>query len=220
MTASLNNSPRGFNVNLTNLNDSVPIFGSGSIRAESPVCTTASVERRSFSVPSGVRVSDCPRISDRRTFRHSPKKPVRLMRDTDAPASVSSTSRPTTERPTRYAVRMPIDGDVDSIEAAVEKLLACDSNDLRRARRHHRRALSALENGSYDTLSDRKRSELVRRLRVDLEALDRAIHRGGSPSSDDRSERHSTPSAGASTSVSRESGPTSTGSGWSLPIWR
>lgn len=220
MTSSLNNSPRGFNVNLTNLNDSVPIFGSGSKRAELPVCTTASVERRSFSATSCVRVSDCVRVSERRTFRHSPKKPVRLMRDTDAPASVSSSAPPTTGRPARYAVRMPIDGDVDSLEAAVEKLLVCDSNELRRARRHHRRALSALENGSYDTLSAHKRSELVRRLRADLEALDRAIHRAGSASSDDRSDRHSTPAAGASTSGSQESGPTSTGSGWSLPIWR
>ena len=140
------------------------------------------------------------------------------MRDTDAPASGSSSTRPTADRPVRYAVQMPIEGSIDSIEAAVEKLLACDISELRRARRHHRRALSALENGSYDTLSDPKRSELVRRLRSDLEALDRAINRAGSSSVPGRSTTASSPSTGSASGdgSGRETG----GSGWSLPIWR
>lgn len=143
------------------------------------------------------------------------------MRDTDAPASVSSSPRPTADRPVRYAVQMPIEGSIDSIEAAVEKLLACDISELRRARRHHRRALSALENGSYDTLSDPKRSELVRRLRSDLEALDRAINRAGSssaPSAPGRSTAASSPSTGSASGDG--SGRETDGSGWSLPIWR
>jgi hypothetical protein len=143
------------------------------------------------------------------------------MRDTDAPASVSSSTRPTADRPVRYAVQMPIEGSTDSIEAAVEKLLACDISELRRARRHHRRALSALENGSYDTLSDPKRSELVRRLRSDLEALDRAINRTGSssaPSAPGRSTAASSPSTGSASGDG--SGREADGSGWSLPIWR
>jgi hypothetical protein len=143
------------------------------------------------------------------------------MRDTDTPASVSSSTRPTADRPVRYAVQMPIEGSIDSIEAAVEKLLACDMSELRRARRHHRRALSALENGSYDTLSDPKRSELVRRLRIDLEALDRAIHQAGASSASSAPESPDAPSSPSIGPASGDgSGREAGRSGWSLPVWR
>jgi hypothetical protein len=86
------------------------------------------------------------------------------------------------DNPLRYAVRMPIDrdGSVDSLDDAVHALRQCDPAELRRARRHHRRALSALERGSYEALGDDTRAQLVNRLRTDLEALDRALH--GDPS--------------------------------------
>ena len=94
------------------------------------------------------------------------------MRNSKSQASMSSSG----SEAVRYTVHMPIDGPVDSIDDAVHQLLQCDPSDLRRARRHHRRALSALERGSYETLADDTRTRLVDRLRTDLEALDRALN--------------------------------------------
>lgn len=49
--------------------------------------------------------------------------------------------------------------------------------DLARARRHHRRALKALEAGGFDALEAGTRQQLIRRLRADLDALDEALNR-------------------------------------------
>lgn len=104
-----------------------------------------------------------------------------------------SPSSRSSDRPFSYTVRIPIDDSVDSMADAVQQLKTCNPQDLRRARRHHRRALAALEDGSYETLADDTRSQLVTRLRTDLEALDRALNQldasgpstGGRNSSED-----------------------------------
>lgn len=108
-------------------------------------------------------------------------------------SSSSDRSQPEADAPprpgdSRYAVRMPIDGDVDTVEEAVSELRKCDPSDLRRARRHHRRALKALENGLYGAINEETRNQLVGRLRSDLEALNQALHQGplsGRESADD-----------------------------------
>ncbi len=144
------------------------------------------------------------------------------MHDSDAFASASSSfSSSAAGRSLRYAVRMPIDGSADSVDAAVEKLLSCDRQELRRARRHHRRALAALENGSYETLSDSTRTDLIERLRRDLEALDRALHQSQSAARSPGREHRDPECASASESSADESpgGRAETGSGWELPFW-
>ena len=98
----------------------------------------------------------------------------------DASSRFLPSSR-SSDRPFSYTVRMPIDDAVDSMADAVQQLKTRNPQDLRRARRHHRRALAALENGSYETLADDTRSQLVTRLRADLEALDRALNQLDGP---------------------------------------
>lgn len=75
----------------------------------------------------------------------------------------------------RYAVRMPLNEPADSMEEAVRDLMKRDPADLRRARRHHRRALAALRSGCYDAVGEDTRAQLVQRLRADLKALTRAL---------------------------------------------
>jgi hypothetical protein len=87
---------------------------------------------------------------------------------------------------------MPIEEPVDDTDEAVAKLRQCDSTELRRARKHHRRALESLRNGGYSCLSDATRTHLAVRLRNNLEALNRALdatvapaESAGEPASDD-----------------------------------
>ena len=49
------------------------------------------------------------------------------------------------------------------------------TEDLERARCHHERALTALQNGSAGTLNSTVRTRLIRRLQQDLYALQRAL---------------------------------------------
>lgn len=84
--------------------------------------------------------------------------------------SSSTSSAPDTSQ--RFAtVRLPIEEPVRDFEDAVAKLEQCDSTELRRARKHHRRALESLENGGYSCLSDATRAHLADRLRKNLSAL-------------------------------------------------
>jgi len=73
------------------------------------------------------------------------------------------------------AVRMPIEVPVEDREQAVEELRRCSSTELRRARKHHRRALESLRTGGYSNLSDATRRRLADRLRTNLEVLNRAL---------------------------------------------
>ncbi|MEF8794843.1 MAG: hypothetical protein V5A22_03770 [Salinivenus sp.] len=90
------------------------------------------------------------------------------------------------------AVRMPIDGPVDDLEEAVERLRQCSSTALRRARTHHRRALESLCTGGYSALSEATRDRLADRLRRNLKALNRALDASSIP---DRSASEATPSS-------------------------
>jgi hypothetical protein len=71
-----------------------------------------------------------------------------------------------------------------------------DPDDLKRARRHHRRALTALKGGCYDALGGKTRTQLIRRLTADLEAINRALkaEAGGDGAADASAD----PPAGAS----------------------
>lgn len=71
---------------------------------------------------------------------------------------------------------MPIDGPVTNPQEAAEKLRQCSVEELKRARRHHRRALKSLQNGGYGALSDGTRDDLIERLRTELEALNQALN--------------------------------------------
>lgn len=73
------------------------------------------------------------------------------------------------------SVRFPLEEPVSDLAEAVHKLEQRPSDQLRRARKHHRRALESLHNGAYDALSDRTRDRLVRRLHTNLEALNKAL---------------------------------------------
>ena len=97
--------------------------------------------------------------------------------NTDSTTASSGASPPSSERRAddRYAVRMPINDTADSVEEAARALQKCSPEELRRARRHHRRALEALQEGCYDALDDDTRLTLVQRLKADLTALNEAI---------------------------------------------
>lgn len=73
------------------------------------------------------------------------------------------------------SVRFPLEEPVSDLGDAVDKLKQRPSEELRRARKHHCRALKSLHNGAYDALSDRTRDRLVRRLHTNLEALNKAL---------------------------------------------
>lgn len=70
---------------------------------------------------------------------------------------------------------MPIEGPVDDLESAVQKLKCCSTTELRRARQHHRRALESLKNGGYTSLSESTRDDLITHLRQNVTALNRAL---------------------------------------------
>lgn len=89
---------------------------------------------------------------------------------------------------------MPIDDTADSIEEAVSALRECSPEDLRRARRHHRRALEALQDGCYDALGDDTRGTLIQRLKADLTVLNRALDSVASGAMNQASERDSSAS--------------------------
>lgn len=73
------------------------------------------------------------------------------------------------------SVQFPLEEPLSDLEEAVHKLEQRPSDELRRARKHHRRALESLHNGAYDALSDRTRERLLKRLHTNLEALKRAL---------------------------------------------
>jgi uncharacterized membrane protein YccC len=83
---------------------------------------------------------------------------------------------------------MPIEGPVDDLEEAVERLRQCPSTALRRARTHHRRALESLRNGGYSALSEATRDRLADRLRRNLDALNRALDTAPSSESSEEPE--------------------------------
>lgn len=98
----------------------------------------------------------------------------------------------------------PLDEPVSDLEEAIEELQQCPPSELRRARKHHRRALKALRDGAYEALSDGTRDQLIERFQTNLEAMNEALstideddtsgngHASTTPASSDSS-RASTP---------------------------
>lgn len=137
---------------------------------------------------------------------------------TTTPSSGSSMS------PSFRGIPSSIAESAPSFEAAVRTLRERDQDDLRRARRHHRRALEALKGGCYDALSDGTRERLVRRLTSDLEILNAAL---GYSSTRDTTTGHgvsvtSDTRRDVSPNGSRPSSDESTGStwsGWLTALW-
>jgi hypothetical protein len=88
----------------------------------------------------------------------------------------STNTSPSPNTPRRLAaVRLPIDEPIRDADDAVAKLRQCDSTELHRSRKHHRRALESLQNGGYSCLSDRTREDLADRLRENLNALNQVL---------------------------------------------
>lgn len=72
-------------------------------------------------------------------------------------------------------MRFPLDEPVSDVSEAAHELEQCPLTELRRARRHHRRALKSLRNGAYDALSASTRQRLIKRFRLNLKALNEAL---------------------------------------------
>ncbi|MFB6273303.1 MAG: hypothetical protein ABEL51_10465 [Salinibacter sp.] len=73
------------------------------------------------------------------------------------------------------SVQLPLDSRPSDLKQAVEALRQCPSEELRRARTHHRRALKALREGAYDALSEETRERLIQRFQTNLTALNEAL---------------------------------------------
>jgi hypothetical protein len=73
-------------------------------------------------------------------------------------------------------VQLPLDTIPSEFEAAVAELKQRSRADLKRARKHHRRALTALEDGAYDALPDETRTQLTKQLHTSLAALNEALN--------------------------------------------
>mgnify|MGYP006286517921 CR=1 len=104
------------------------------------------------------------------------------------PLSTLDSSASSAQLPSRFsdadsfALQMPLDEAPEDFGQMVNQLETCDPEDLRRARRHHRRALEALRNGCYEALCEDTRSVLIGRLQADLDALNRVLRRASSGS--------------------------------------
>jgi len=77
------------------------------------------------------------------------------------------------------SVQLPLDSQPSDLEQAVEALRQRPSEELRRARRHHRRALKALREGAYDALPEETRERLIQRFQTNLTALNEALEPDG-----------------------------------------
>lgn len=77
------------------------------------------------------------------------------------------------------SVQLPLDSLPSNLEEAAEALRQCPTEELRRARKHHRRALKALREGAYDALPDETRERLIQRLQANLTALNEALDPDG-----------------------------------------
>jgi len=96
----------------------------------------------------------------------------------DAP-SFSSDSFPSTG--------LPLPDEPSDFEDAVEQLAQQPEDELRHARKHHRRALTALRDGAYDALSDETRERLTQQFRCSLRALNRALDAPNAPDGEETS---------------------------------
>lgn len=91
---------------------------------------------------------------------------------------------------------LPLDHPASSLEAAVEQLRCRPEEELRRARKHHRRALKALQDGAYEALSAETRDQLVHQFRSGLRALNQALDEAGTPAPEEDASAPSSTSLG------------------------
>lgn len=73
------------------------------------------------------------------------------------------------------SVRLPIETPPSDFEEAVQKLKQRPTDELQRARKHHRRALKALRDDAYGALPEHTRDRLIRRFQENLTALNEAL---------------------------------------------
>lgn len=93
--------------------------------------------------------------------------------------------------------KLPLDHPASSLEEAVEELRRRPKDELQRARKHHRRALKALQDGAYEALSEETRERLTNQFRSGLRALNQALDEAGaSNNSDEDSSSSSSTSLG------------------------
>jgi len=81
--------------------------------------------------------------------------------------------------------KLPLDHPASSFEEAVDQLRCQPEDELRRARKHHRRALTALQDGAYEALSAETRERLTHQFRSGLRALNQALDEAGTSNPDD-----------------------------------
>lgn len=97
------------------------------------------------------------------------------------------------------SVQFPLDEPVSDMGEAVEELKTCDTADIRRSRKYHRRAIQALRDDCYNSLSEKTRERLLKQLLVNLEALNKVLRETeGAEPLDDPDER--SPNASSSSS--------------------
>lgn len=82
------------------------------------------------------------------------------------------------------AVQLPLESVPSDLDEAVQELTERPEDELRRARKHHRRALKALHENAYEALPEDTRERLIRRLQTNLTALNAALE---TEASDDES---------------------------------
>lgn len=119
----------------------------------------------------------------------------------------SAQSAPSTSSSSFQTVQLPIEDPVADVQEAVQKLKECSPAELKRARRHHRRALEALQMGGYEALSGNTRQQLTERLQTDLEALNRALNKqreDGPPRESEQPETNEEPAHVMSSSLLQE----------------
>ena len=77
-----------------------------------------------------------------------------------------------------FSVQLPLESAPSDLDEAVQELAERPEDELRQARKHHRRALKALRKDAYEALPEETREQLVRRLRTNLTALNKVFERG------------------------------------------
>lgn len=91
---------------------------------------------------------------------------------------------------------LPLDRPASSFEEAVEQLQGRPEEELRRAQKHHRRALKALQDGAYEALSAETRDRLVHQFRSGLRALNQALDEAGTSAPEENTSASSSISLG------------------------
>ena len=90
------------------------------------------------------------------------------------------------------SVQLPLEPVPSDLDEAVQELTERPEDELRQARKHHRRALKALREDTYEALPEETREQLVRRLQTNLTALNAALE---TKASDGESSASSRPSS-------------------------